>query len=127
MLNISGNNLDTLSEIGPLMNLEQLMASNNNLGDMKEISILLKCWPKLWKLELSGNPICVKNKYRERIIVLAPNIEILDGKEIKELSRQFLQNWKTSKEVNSNSQKVRQEVAQIHDHNPYNSGLLFSK
>ncbi len=66
---------------------------------MKEMSLLLKCWPKLITLELNGNPICLKNKYRERMIVQAPNIEILDGKEIQELSRQFLQNWKTSKEI----------------------------
>ena len=102
ILNISGDNLDTLTEIGSLINLEDLNASNNKLTDMKEISILLKCWPKLYKLNLTGNPICSKNKYRERIIVQAPNIEILDDKEIKEMSRQFLQNWKMSKEVSRN-------------------------
>jgi protein phosphatase 1 regulatory subunit 42 len=91
--------LDTLSEIGPLINLKELIASNNDLNDMKEMSLLLKCWPKLMTLELMGNPMCIKNKYRERIIVQAPNIKILDGKEIQELSRQFLQNWKTSKEI----------------------------
>ncbi len=99
ILNVSNNNLDTLSEIGSLINLKQLKASNNDLNDMKEMSILLKCWPKLLTLELNGNPICLKNKYRERIIVQAPNIKILDEKEIQELSRQFLQNWKTSKEI----------------------------
>ncbi|RNA35562.1 phosphatase 1 regulatory subunit 42 [Brachionus plicatilis] len=99
ILNISANNLDTLTEIGSLKNLQDLNASNNYLNDMKEMSILLKCWPKLTTLNLSGNPICLKNKYRERIIVLAPNIEVLDEKEIQELSRQFLQNWKMSKEV----------------------------
>lgn len=102
ILNISGNNLDTLSEIGSLKNLKDLNASNNLLNDMKEMSILLKCWPKLFKLNLSGNPICLKNKYRERIIVLASNIQILDDKEIQEMSRQFLQNWKMSKEVSKN-------------------------
>ena len=70
------------------------------------MSFLFKCWPRLWKLELSGNLLCLKNKYRERIIVLAPNLESLDGKEIQEMSRQFLQNWKNSKEV---SQRGKQE------------------
>lgn len=59
----------------------------------------LKLWSRLWKIELSGNPLCLKSKYRERIIVAAPNIEILDGKEINNLRRQFLQNWKASKET----------------------------
>ena len=97
VLNVSGNNLDSLAEIGSLSNIEQLIASNNLLDDMKEIGMLLKCWPNLSKLDLSGNLICLKNKYRERLIVLAPNLIILDGKEIQETSRQFLQNWKTSK------------------------------
>lgn len=102
ILNIAGNNLDSISEIGSLKNLEDLNASNNLLNDMKEMSILLKCWPKLKKVNLSGNPLCLKNKYRERIIVLAPNIQMLDDKEIQELSRQFLQNWKISKEMSKN-------------------------
>jgi protein phosphatase 1 regulatory subunit 42 len=72
---------------------------------MKEMSFLFKCWPRLWKLELHGNLLCLKNKYRERIIVLAPNLESLDGKEIQEMSRQFLQNWKNSKEVSQNRTK----------------------
>ena len=105
VLNVSGNNLDSLSELGSLVNIEQLCASNNNLADMKEMSFLFKCWPRLWKLELHGNLLCLKNKYRERIIVLAPNLESLDGKEIQEMSRQFLQNWKNSKEVSQNRTK----------------------
>jgi protein phosphatase 1 regulatory subunit 42 len=104
VLNVSGNNLDSLSELGSLVNLEQLLASNNNLADMKEMSFLFKCWPRLWKLELNGNLLCLKNKYRERIIILAPNLESLDGKEIQEMSRQFLQNWKNSKEVSRGKQ-----------------------
>ena len=66
---------------------------------MKEMNLLLKYWRKLWKLELSGNPLCLKSKYRERIIVIAPNIEVLDGKEINNTSRQFLQSWKANKET----------------------------
>jgi protein phosphatase 1 regulatory subunit 42 len=79
--------------------VQQLFSSNNKLNDMKEMNILLKCWKKLWKLELSGNPLCFKAKYRERIIVVTPNIEVLDGKEINNTSRQFLQSWKANKET----------------------------
>ena len=116
LLNVAGNNLDSLTEIGSLVNLEQLNASNNNLNDMKEMAVLLKCWPRLWKLELLGNPICLKNKYRERIILLAPNIEMLDDKEIQELSRQFLQNWKNSKEISKEIyQRNRDTVSSAFD------------
>ncbi len=99
VLNIASNNLDSLSEIGSLTNLQNLIASNNLLDDMKEIGMLLSCWPRLTKLDLSGNLICLKNKYRERLIVMAPKLLVMDGKEIQATSRQFLQNWKTSKEV----------------------------
>ena len=112
LLNISDNRLDTLSEIGPLSNLVLLIATNNQLDDMKEMNLLLKCWSALTKLELTGNPICLKNKYRERIIVLAPNLELLDGKEIQEMSRQFLQNWKTSKEMQQQQQQQQHQQQQ---------------
>lgn len=108
MLNIASNSLDTLSEIGSLNKLQTLIASNNLLDDMKEVGLLLACWPRLAKLDLSGNLICMKNKYRERLIVLAPNLLMLDGKEIQATSRQFLQNWKTSKEVSY--QRNKQEL-----------------
>jgi hypothetical protein len=100
--------LDSLSEIGSLLKLQTLIASNNLLDDMKEVGLLLACWPRLAKLDLSGNLLCMKNKYRERLIVLAPNLLVLDGKEIQETSRQFLQNWKTSKEVSY--QRNKQEL-----------------
>ena len=125
---MSGNNLDTLSEIGPLRNLEQLIASNNSLNDMKELVLLLKCWPRLWKLELNGNPLCLKNKYRERIIVLTPSLEYLDGKEIQEMSRQFLQNWKTSKEVTLQHRSKHENSAYPQaTENNFNSGNYLSR
>jgi protein phosphatase 1 regulatory subunit 42 len=89
---------------------------------MKEMVVLLKCWPKLWKLELAGNPLCLKNKYRERIIVLTPHLEMLDGKEIQEMSRQFLQNWKTSKEIIQ-----RGKIEGVSSANDLSNGLNSSK
>ena len=94
---------------------------------MKEMGVLLQSLVKLSELELTGNPLCSKNKYRERIIVMASNIVTLDGKEIKQMSRQFLQNWKTSKEekqqqqqqqllVNTNSiNNIKQQQQNQHD------------
>ena len=120
--------MDSLGEIGSLVNLELLDASRNSLNDMKEMSVMLKCWPHLVDLNLSGNPLCVKNKYRERIIVLAPNVKTLDGKEIQDMSRQFLQNWKLSKEMMNANQIQQQQQQQMHhllernyDSNEYNA------
>ena len=124
---MSGNNLDSLSELGSLLNLEQLLASNNNLTDMKEMSFLFKCWSRLWKLELNGNLLCLKNKYRERIIILAPNLESLDGKEIQEMSRQFLQNWKNSKEVSRGKQDPVSQSESIASQPGYITNFCFKK
>ncbi len=99
ILNVSGDNLDSLNEIGCMVNLQQLFASNNKILGIKELKNLMMGWRSLWKLDLSYNPICNKSKYRERIIVMAPNLEVLDGKEINDMSRQFLKNWKASKET----------------------------
>jgi protein phosphatase 1 regulatory subunit 42 len=89
--------LDTLNEIGCLVKLQQLYASNNKLKRISELKDLLIDWRFLWKLDLSNNPVCEKSKYRERIILMAPNLDILDAKDINDMSRQFLKNWKASK------------------------------
>ena len=70
VLNISGNNLETMSDLEVLQNLTQLSAGDNSLSDMKELSIQLTAWPRLSKLELAGNPICLKSKYKDRVIVM---------------------------------------------------------
>ncbi|XP_067678057.1 protein phosphatase 1 regulatory subunit 42-like isoform X2 [Haliotis asinina] len=99
VLNISGNNLDSIKDLEVLKGLTQLMASDNFLNDMKELAHILGLWPFLWRLELMGNPVCHKAKYRDRIIVMSKHLEMLDGKEITEMSRQFLCNWHANKET----------------------------
>ena len=70
VLNISGNNLESLSDLEILRSLTQLFAADNQLNDMRELSQLLAAWPRLWRLELVGNPLCHKPKYKDRIIVM---------------------------------------------------------
>ncbi|CAH1772792.1 unnamed protein product [Owenia fusiformis] len=97
VLNVSGNNLDTIRELQCLTGLTQFMANDNQLRDLKEIAHLLETWRRLWRLELADNPICHKPKYKDRIIIMSNTIEVLDGKEITDTSRQFLRNWAASK------------------------------
>jgi protein phosphatase 1 regulatory subunit 42 len=96
-------------EIGCMTKLQQLFASNNQIASIKELKQLIIGWHFLWKLDLSNNPICNKSKYRERIIVMAPNLEVLDAKEINDMSRQFLKNWKASKETYQSSKQLSLE------------------
>ncbi|NXN16747.1 PPR42 phosphatase, partial [Indicator maculatus] len=97
MLNISNNNIDELEELAVLENLSYLIAADNQLQCMKDLEVALHKWTKLCKMDLTGNPICQEPKYRDRIVVQSPALESLDGKEIKEVERRFLMNWKASR------------------------------
>ncbi|XP_053571070.1 protein phosphatase 1 regulatory subunit 42 [Bombina bombina] len=99
VLNISNNNIDELHDLAVLENITQFMAVDNHLKEMKDLEFVLSKWPKLWRMDLSGNPVCQKPKYRDKVIVVAKTLEILDGKEIKEMARQFLVKWKASKDA----------------------------
>lgn len=100
VLNISGNNLESLTDLEVLHNLTQLFASDNDLNDMRELSKLLALCPKLIHLELAGNPLCHQPKYKDRIIVMCKQLGILDGKEVTDTVRQFLRNWHATRESN---------------------------
>ncbi|NWI58062.1 PPR42 phosphatase, partial [Calyptomena viridis] len=97
VLNISNNNIEELEELAVLENLSYLKAVDNRLQHLKDLKVVLNKWTKLRRMDLTGNPICQKPKYRDRIIVQSQTLESLDGKEIKEIERQFLMNWKASK------------------------------
>ncbi|XP_043832030.1 protein phosphatase 1 regulatory subunit 42 isoform X2 [Dromiciops gliroides] len=105
ILNISNNNIDEIKDLETLENLTQLIAVDNQLLHVKDLELLLNRLPKLWKMDLNGNPVCLKPKYRDRLIVISKSLESLDGKEIKQIERQFLMNWKASKDAKKNMKK----------------------
>lgn len=74
VLNIAGNNLDSLKEFSVIVDLRQLTASENQLTDFKEVSTLLSRWRRLSKLDLNDNPFCTKAKYRDRVIVMSDSL-----------------------------------------------------
>ncbi|NP_001088790.1 protein phosphatase 1 regulatory subunit 42 [Xenopus laevis] len=97
VLNISNNNIDELKDLAVLENLTQFVAADNQLKEIKDLEFVLSKWTKLCRMDLSGNPVCLKPKYREKVTIISKTLEILDGKEIKEMARQFLLNWKASR------------------------------
>uniref|UniRef100_A0A8C8ABV5 Protein phosphatase 1 regulatory subunit 42 n=1 Tax=Otus sunia TaxID=257818 RepID=A0A8C8ABV5_9STRI len=76
---------------------EKLLFDPRSLRSLADLEVVLNKWTKLRRMDLTGNPICQKPKYRDRIVVQSRTLESLDGKEIKEMERQFLMNWKASK------------------------------
>ncbi|XP_009211412.1 protein phosphatase 1 regulatory subunit 42 isoform X2 [Papio anubis] len=105
ILNISNNNIDDIRDLEILENLNQLIAVDNQLLHVKDLEFLLNKLMKLWKIDLNGNPVCLKPKYRDRLILVSKSLEFLDGKEIKNIERQFLMNWKASKDAKKISKK----------------------
>ncbi|XP_029190871.2 protein phosphatase 1 regulatory subunit 42-like [Acropora muricata] len=108
VLNISENNIDSMEELKCLKSMTQFYSENNCLTDMKELSKVLAVWSSLRRLELTGNPLCNKKKYRDRVIVMSKSMVTLDGKEINETAKRFLLNWKASRDAR------RQQRRQFH-------------
>lgn len=99
VLNIGGNGVDSINELSCLKSLTQLFCKDNKLSSMKELSRVFGALSSLWKLEIEGNPVCCKPKFRDRIIVMAESLAMLDGKEITDTSRKFLQNWRNMRDM----------------------------
>ena len=95
VLNVSENGLDSIEELGCLTELNHFAATNNQLCHIKDLSKSLNRWSKLFKLDLLGNPICQHHKYRGKMITVCPYVSVLDGKEVTDMERQFLMNWKS--------------------------------
>ncbi|XP_029935429.1 protein phosphatase 1 regulatory subunit 42 [Myripristis murdjan] len=106
VLNINNNNIDEIRDLAVLKELKHFSAADNKLHDMEELEEVFSHWHQLHQMDLSGNPVCQTAKYRDRLITVCRRLEDLDGKEINDLSRQFLINWKASKEA---KKKVKDE------------------
>ncbi|CAF1152439.1 unnamed protein product [Adineta steineri] len=118
ILNVSGNNLDSLTELSCLEKLQELSASNNSLEDLRELVQLLSIWPRLRRLDTNRNPLCAKGRYRERLIVVSTTLEMLDGKQITDNSRQFLKSWKASREALQIRERSRPDFHETSMHYP---------
>ncbi|XP_034562116.1 protein phosphatase 1 regulatory subunit 42 [Notolabrus celidotus] len=99
VLNINNNNIDDIKDLAVLKELQHVSAADNKLNNMEEVEEVLSHWPLLLQTDLSGNPVCKRAKYRDRLITVCTSLVILDGREINETTRQFLLNWKASKEA----------------------------
>uniref|UniRef100_A0A3B4WWG3 Protein phosphatase 1, regulatory subunit 42 n=1 Tax=Seriola lalandi dorsalis TaxID=1841481 RepID=A0A3B4WWG3_SERLL len=106
VLNINNNNIDDIRDLAVLKELQHLYASDNKLHNMEELEDVFSLWPQLLQMDLSGNPVCKKPKYRDHLITACKSLAVLDGREIKELTRQFLINWKASKEAKKKKNKT---------------------
>eukprot|EP00047_Mylnosiga_fluctuans_P006908 m.249906 g.249906 ORF g.249906 m.249906 type:complete len:321 (+) comp16420_c0_seq1:32-994(+) len=96
VLNVAGNELDTLEDLIPCSRLTMLEVSNNKIDNLSDIIDVVARNYSLQTLSVLGNPLCTINKYREELIVTSSSLVLLDGKEISPSYRQFLSQWKTA-------------------------------
>jgi len=110
ILNVSGNNLDSLNCLSSLQHLIDVQARCNNLKKFEDIQDAVSSWKVLLSLDLSENPVAASHKYRDRIIVISNSLDSLDGKEISETERQFLIRWKASRDAKRKELRSRRRT-----------------
>ncbi|KAF5897497.1 COP9 signalosome complex subunit 5, partial [Clarias magur] len=113
VLNINNNNIDEILDLAILNKLTHLYAADNQLDDIQELEMVFSQWPQLNQMDLHGNPVCQKPKYRDRLITSCKSLGELDGKEITDVSRQFLIKWKASKDAKKKITDGRNLTGQI--------------
>ncbi|XP_008305997.1 protein phosphatase 1 regulatory subunit 42 isoform X1 [Cynoglossus semilaevis] len=116
VLNINRNNIDYIRDLAALKELRLFIATDNRLQSPEELEDVLSHWPQLLQMDLRGNPVCKLSKYRDRLITACRSLEILDGREINELTRQFLINWKASKEAKMRRSNIRMLTGPLMPH-----------
>ncbi|KAI3379004.1 hypothetical protein SNEBB_008823 [Seison nebaliae] len=97
VLNLSGNNLTNLTEtnITIFYNLKNLSLTSNCLSDVKDLMNCVSQFSRLEELDCTDNEVVKKPKYKERMTISCPKLELLDGEEITLQYREFIENWTT--------------------------------
>lgn len=99
ILNISGNNISSLTYLSPLKFLHVLNATNNRLNNISDVCDAIKGWYYLQEAMFAGNPICKQHRCKEKIIATANKLAILDKRDINETTRAFIQRMEREKEM----------------------------
>ncbi|XP_076320001.1 protein phosphatase 1 regulatory subunit 42-like [Tachypleus tridentatus] len=91
VLNVSRNQLTTLSNLKELTSLQKLLAKNNCVEKLEHVLQTVEHFNDLRHFGLTGNPVSRLPYYRTTLITNVKTLCILDGKEITEESKTFLQ------------------------------------
>ncbi|XP_022216050.1 cilia- and flagella-associated protein 410-like [Drosophila obscura] len=83
ILNLTSNQIGTLSHFADCSELQQLLLRDNNIREFREIEYL-KDLKNLHTLVLSQNPFCVMlgSEYRAMVLRVLPNLTFLDMLEV---------------------------------------------
>ncbi|XP_023713262.1 protein phosphatase 1 regulatory subunit 42 isoform X2 [Cryptotermes secundus] len=96
-LDVTSNGMTSVADLECLNELKWLIAQNNCLCDIMDLTRVVSQWNNITSLELEGNPVCSQQKYRERLITCSNKLALLDGKQISDATRDFLKRLEINK------------------------------
>ena len=87
IIDVSNNPITSLVGLEPLVNLEELWASNCKLDSFEEISRVLGDKQKLETVYLEGNPLETRQRalYRNKVKLALPQVRQVDASELLQL------------------------------------------
>ena len=74
VLDVSGNSLDEVSDLRDLRSIDVLRLKDNNINNWADLSECLFDWKRIRNLDLSGNPICMHKKFRDKLIIISKSL-----------------------------------------------------
>jgi Leucine-rich repeat (LRR) protein len=122
VVSLSVNKIRSLKDFGNLKNLRELYLRKNMITDLEEIRHLSKC-PSLRTLWLSENPIADQKGYRMFVISLLPQITKLDDNIITADEKLVAQNTHLEDSIEFENQEVEENIFQ----NQYESSPQFNE
>ncbi len=119
VISLSVNKIKTLKDFNNLKNLRELYLRKNQISDLNEIKYLSTC-PNLRILWIGENPIAEIKNNRLIVIGLLPSLEILDDNVINKEER--LRTLDLVDYNNNNNQAQEKQIDEKEDF--YNKGIL---
>jgi len=91
VLDVARNRLTDVACYQAFRRLQQWDVSENVISYIDPLAPALSSMPMLRSMHLTGNPLCrAVPKYRDEVILLTRNLDSLDGKEVLQHERAFL-------------------------------------
>lgn len=90
VLEADSDKIIDVSPLAYLSNMQSLSLRGNDIRDIESIEKVLACMNYVAKLDIRDNPVDKVPKVRDQIVLMAPNLGLLNDKKILENERAFL-------------------------------------
>ena len=111
VISLAVNKINTLKPFSRLNSLKELYLRQNRISNLSEINFLKNC-KRLTILSLSQNPVCESNNYRKKVIQMLPQILKLDDKAISIEERNSAENGDDYSDEDNYDDKEEEENLQ---------------